>query len=315
MNERKEIKMLLHLTPKFYLRYSNVDVGIVDVTIPELGIALVGQKDIAIRTPYPNKNYKVVCRKKGRKAISGIFINAPEQIQNFTMVTRWVVDGDISVHKIHYNITDTDFDAASDDIMLWSGVYGTAYENRHPLSGINFTPASAQPRMVTFESDNKTSREEVIFNVCDKDGYVRSRTEYFEIPTLERQRVISPFRGRDRVPDLNDAFEANFYDKDNAIKPNEFKDFGILAVPLSEWIQELKGEFDDGRHLFIEILNEINNSSLAQSFYSNTNDLIIKARLFSHTYSQLDDDKKKDVDYFLNQPIFHLSVGPEDADE
>ncbi|WP_255653935.1 DUF6012 family protein [Arsenophonus apicola] len=66
--------MLLHLSPRYYLRYSDVQLDLIDVSVPELNLTLKGGVDIVARTPYPNKCYQIACRKKGRKAINGIFI-------------------------------------------------------------------------------------------------------------------------------------------------------------------------------------------------------------------------------------------------
>ncbi|WP_376712549.1 DUF6012 family protein [Photorhabdus aballayi] len=36
--------------------------------------------------------------------MNGIFIETDKRLNDFTVVTRWAVNGDISVHKIHYHV-------------------------------------------------------------------------------------------------------------------------------------------------------------------------------------------------------------------
>lgn len=61
--------MLIHLTTRYYARYNDVHVDIIDVEIPELKLILKANVDIIMRAPFPNKNYKVVCRKKDVKQL------------------------------------------------------------------------------------------------------------------------------------------------------------------------------------------------------------------------------------------------------
>jgi hypothetical protein len=293
--------MLLHLTPRFYLCYSDVHVDIVDMSIPELGLTLKGDKDVVLRTPYPNKRYKVVCRKKGRKAINGIFIETDKRLNDFTVVTRWGVNSDISVHKIHYHIIDSDYDAVTEYIMMWSGFYGTPYNSR--TKEPQWIPAKDQPRMVTLLNDSESKRDESIYNVVDGEGIVRERTEYIEMPTVERERLAIQFWGNKRLPAIEDSFSANVLDYALTIKPNNFSEFGVYAVPLKDWIREIRNDCElDTR--FLLILGEIKKKS--QFFFSNTNDLINKAKSFSSTYTECSDDGKFGIDSLLTQPVFHV---------
>jgi hypothetical protein len=55
--------MLLHLSPRLLWPYK--DASIVDLEINPLGLRLVGGVDLITRRPFPNKHYKVACRKRG----------------------------------------------------------------------------------------------------------------------------------------------------------------------------------------------------------------------------------------------------------
>ncbi len=80
--------MLIHLTPSFFLNYSNISVDLIDVEIPELGLHLQAERDITVRFPSPNKRLHYVCRKKGRKAIHGILLNTDAYVTDITVITR-----------------------------------------------------------------------------------------------------------------------------------------------------------------------------------------------------------------------------------
>ncbi|MGN2498867.1 DUF6012 family protein [Serratia nevei] len=317
--------MLLHLSPRFYLCYNDVQVDILDVFIPELNLTLKSGKDITLKTPFKNKRYKVVCRKKGQKAINGIFIETDKRLDNFTVITRWAVDGDISTHKVHFHVMDSEYDAITDYIMLWNGFYNTPYRARNENKSSDWIPAKDQPRMLTYSSDTDSKRDDSIFNVHDEHGVVRSRTEYIEVPTVERERLTAPFFGNDRFPSVEDIFSASVQDFELTLIPNKFSTFGVCVVPLSDWIKEIKlankenkkrhnvyDVFSDVNEKFFRILDDVNMAS--QFFYSNTSDLINKARLYSPTYSECKGGDETDVNYLLTQPVFHVFI-EEEGDE
>ncbi|MGD4794982.1 DUF6012 family protein, partial [Xanthomonas citri pv. citri] len=92
--------MLIHLTPSFFLNYSDVSVSLIDVEIPELGLHLRNERDITVRFPAPNKRLHYVCRKKGRKAVYGILLNTDKHVTDITVITRWAVQGEVSTHQV-----------------------------------------------------------------------------------------------------------------------------------------------------------------------------------------------------------------------
>lgn len=298
--------MLIHLTPQ-YLTVNGPIIDLIDVSIPELKLMLKGGIDVVTSRPYADKDIIVVCRKKGRKLRKGFFIETDKPVRQFTVITRWAVDSYVCVHKIHYNVTDTDFDATTDDIMLWSDFRKTSYKKRVNTNLAELIPAKDQPSMVLFEDDKLSNRDDMIFNITDKIHTVIERTEYFEIPTIERERLTVPFYGNKRFPDVEDAFIAKTYDFNMTIKPGEFSDFGHLAIPIADWIRELRKElFSDSDAVVFQVLEDI--SKRSKFFYTNTNDLLLKAQAYSLTYVQLTDDVKQRVNGYLNQPVFHVLI-------
>ncbi|MDR5615028.1 DUF6012 family protein [Arsenophonus sp.] len=197
--------MLLHISPRYYLRYSDIQLDLIDVSVPELNLTLKGNIDIVTRTPYPNKCYQIACRKKGRKAINGFFIETDKKLTNFTQITRWAVNGEIATHKIHFHILDSDFDAITSEIMMWHPFHDTPFSSRKSEIHEKWIPASDQPRMLAILENKKESQREqqrLIYNLISDDGFIIERTEFFPIPTVEAQRITVPFWGNQRFPIL-----------------------------------------------------------------------------------------------------------------
>lgn len=298
--------MLIHLTPRYYAKYSNVQVDIIDVVIPEFKLHLQANIDIVLKTPFPNKNYKVVCRKKGRKAINGVFVETNKEIHNFTVITRWAVNGEVSTHETHYHIKDNEFDAATEEDMLWSGFFNTPYRVRCREIEKNGTSVKRQSTMVTLIGDLNSNDDDSnwTFNNVGSDGIVRFRAEYITLPTVERERLTIPFFGNKRLPSYDDKFEVKVHPYKLTVVPGTLKEFGVYVVPLQDWIRELNegGEQD----LLFQILSEVNNS--ASFFLSNSNHLEILAKVHSHTYNSLNIENKIYIDSCLNQPVFHVLI-------
>src|ERR1700738_95197 len=111
--------MLLHLLPRLFSLQFGI-VSVVDVEIPTLGLRLLGNVDLTTRRPYPNKHYAVACRKRGHKAVDGIFIETGEPVAHIDCITRWAVEAKAVVtHRVRYTLLDRDFDSASDHMLLW----------------------------------------------------------------------------------------------------------------------------------------------------------------------------------------------------
>ncbi len=195
--------MLLHIRPRMFARYRNI--SLIDLVIDPFGMRLVGGIELATRRPYPNKWYKVACRKEGRKAVDGILINVPTPIDNFAYSARWAVEAAQCVtHRVEYSILDHDFDAASDSMMLWhacsEGLGG--WSNRFPEAMRGIPPLATEPRMEVEprDCDNRRTCEDVI-----ESGWIISRREVFAMPTIERERITNSRLHRP-LPALGSAF-------------------------------------------------------------------------------------------------------------
>lgn len=303
--------MLIHLTPRYYSKYSDVQVDVIDVEIPEFKLLLKANIDVVIRTPFRNKNYKVVCRKKGRKAVNGIIIEINDIVQNFTVITRWAVNGEISRHETYYHVNDNEFDSVTEENFLWNGFYNTPYRNRCKEIKERDVLIKRQSTMVTLVGDinSNDNDSDWTFNTVDKQGIVRFRAEYITLPTVERERLTSSFFGNVRLPPYEDAFNAQVYPYGFTVVPGTFEQLGTYIVPLNEWINDIKDERDGG--LFFQVLDEIKEK--IPFFLSNSNHLKNLAKSFSQTYKELDGDNIEYINGCLNQPIFHVFI--EEVDE
>lgn len=296
--------MLIHITPRYYLKYSDVLVDLIDVSIPEISLTLKSGTDITLRTPHPNKNYKVACRKKGLKAINGILIETDKPLSNFTVITRWVVNAGITTHTVHYHISDKDFDAVSEEKFLWNGFYGSPFRSRNPSDDENPLSIRQQPSMVTLPDDFDDEQDEMswIYNETGEDGLVTQRVEYFTLPTIEPERLTVPFAGNKRLPPVEHAIQAKSSEYALTIVPGEYRDFGTHIVPLAEWITEVRREGAEDN--LIQVLEDIR--SRTPVFISNTDDLLNKAAAFSPTFNGLSDGDKKAVVSEFRLPVFHV---------
>lgn len=201
--------MLIHIVPKLFEPPFEVKSEIVDVSIPECGLVLVGGKDITARRPYPNKRYLVACRKLGQKAIAGILVAVEGGLQSYTVITRWRVNGDVITHFVEHEVLDRDFDAVSDDMVLWHGVYGTVWQRRWPACYTE-NKLSIQPAMDVLTADlNGLTRTEAARDVVDENQRVISRVETFKLHTIEPERLLDDKnRNYYRIPEIKDAFSA-----------------------------------------------------------------------------------------------------------
>lgn len=302
--------MLIHLTPRYYAKYCDVQVDIIDVEIPELKLILKSSIDIVIRTPFPNKNFKVICRKKGRKAINGILIEVAGKLKDFTVITRWAVNGEISRHETYYHVTDNQFDAVTEEDFLWSGFFNTPYRARCKEIEEGTILVKRQSAMITLIDDLNSNDGDKFstFNKVDSEGFIRFRAEYIRLPTVERERLILPFFGNKRLPSYDDKFDAQVYPYRLTVVPAELQDLGVYVVLLRDWIRELKEESE--QDFLYKILDEINCNF--EFFLSNTNHLKLLAASYSPSYNELSEQNKMYVDDYLSQPIFHLLISDKD---
>lgn len=193
--------MLLHLRPKIFS--GNLLVNLLEVRIEPFGMQLLGGRDLMIGRPYPNKNYVVGCRKKGRKAIDGILLKLDGLIEKFCLMAKWQASGVIVTHRVHYTILDRDFGAASDKMMLW---YGTpsGLQYRIPDCYRGLAPVYAEPVMHLEDSDSSRRMAKDVINI--KTGWICERTQIFAMPSIEPERLLD-LEFNPRLPLPEDAFE------------------------------------------------------------------------------------------------------------
>lgn len=198
--------MLIHIVPKIY--EALVPCDIVDVSIPECGLVLVGGKDIVARRPYPNKKYVVGCRKQGRKAMNGIFVEVEGTLPSYTVITRWEAGSRIITHIVKHEVLDKDFDAVSDDMITWYSGGSPKFKNRWPDCYRKGVPVSQQPRMDVVGAEAGGCSRPADVNDFYEDRYIIRRTETFSLPTIERERVYRGGIARGRTPAIEEAFHA-----------------------------------------------------------------------------------------------------------
>lgn len=209
MKPNMEAGFLLHLVPRFFGTFSAVE--LVDLTIEPLGLRLCGGRDLATRKPYPNKRYSIVCRKRGQRAIEGIFVMMEAPVESLDYTARWSIDAEVVVtHRVQYRLLDCKFDAASDEKMLWhacsAGLGGWASRWPDPMKPEH--PLLNRPVMVAHLSDAAHftgEGEDPAEHQTVRGGLVVERRQECALPTLERGRFTSPLAG-DRMPLTADAW-------------------------------------------------------------------------------------------------------------
>mgnify|MGYP004707856963 CR=1 FL=1 len=302
--------MLIHLSPSFFLNYSNVSVDLIDLEIPELSLHLHAERDITVRFPSPNKRLHYVCRKKGRKAIHGILLNTDKALTDLTVITRWAVQGDVSTHRVHMHFTG-DGDAATDTIHLWHGVFNSPFRDKTPAVARNWIPASCQPRLSVNAGDRPSAREPAIWRRADPAGIIRQQTEYYTSARVEPERLLSPTRSNSRLPALEDAFECRVKEYPGTLRVL-YESPGVTVCPLSEYAEMVENDLkEEGlAETFSLIIRPVllDVRPVCPVFFTNTTDLMSCIQLHSMHYQSLSDADKQFVRNQINQPLFQVSV-------
>lgn len=197
--------MLLHIRPQLLCPFR--EASLIDLEIKALGIHLVGGVDLATRRPYPNKHYKVACRKRGHKAIDGILIETEKPVDGFVYIARWAIAAEFCAHhRVDYRVLDHDFDAASDSMLLWHACCEElgGWSSRVPEAKKTNIPTVGEPVMevVAENVDRRRSVEDVI-----EGGWIVRRHQKFEMPTIEPERIVRS-RFDERMPSLDMAFRS-----------------------------------------------------------------------------------------------------------
>jgi hypothetical protein len=180
-------RMLVHIRPKLFSPFKNVVLLNMEF---DFGLHLAGGSDLRTGRPYPNKWYAVGCRKIGRKAVDGILLELPFR-EMFSCTAHWVIEAELVVtHQVDYTIIDRDFDAVSDDMVLWyacaAGLGG--WSSRFPNGCDRAVPVVSEPMMevVAGRVDKRRRCDDIV-----KGGLIASRRECFAMPTIERERILN----------------------------------------------------------------------------------------------------------------------------
>lgn len=196
--------MILHIVPQIYNENPALNIGLVDVAIPELKLQLRNGVDLTVGKPYPNKCYLVGRRKKGRKAYQGFLVKFPGRLDAFTVVSRWAINAEVVItHVAKHTILDSDFDLVSQDTMLLYGIHNTPFRARWPLGEVYNLPPLALNACMRFESYEPT-KNGVMTNNEYRGDFIFKRTQTLALPTIEPERLTSGFRNN--APLLADAF-------------------------------------------------------------------------------------------------------------
>ncbi|MGS0621235.1 DUF6012 family protein [Xanthomonas oryzae] len=201
--------MLIHLTPKFYQPHrQDLTVDLVDLTVAELALNLIGGGDLTTRRPYPNKHYLVGCRKIGQKAVSGLLIKAEGHVPHYTVTTRWAVGAERLVsHVVRYQVLDDDFDCVTDEMTTWYASATLGWPSRWPVQdALHKAPCHAAPRMDLKDDSRSTSDFPQVHDTWS-DGWLVRREESFTLHTVQLERLYSGCH-EDRMPLLAHAFVA-----------------------------------------------------------------------------------------------------------
>jgi hypothetical protein len=191
--------MLIHLTPKMFAPI--MEVQLIDLEIAPFGVTLRGGVELVTRRPYPNKHYKVVCRKEGHAAMDGILLKTKRRVKQFGIVARWAVAAELVVcHFVSYTILDRDFGAVSEKMILWYPTF-EGLTDRRPDWCQDVPPVMGEPTMELY----KTRDLPETIDAIDDEGIIKRRIQKFSLPTLEPERVLnSEFVSR--MPSIESAF-------------------------------------------------------------------------------------------------------------
>lgn len=199
--------MLIHVAPTIFNPYSDVNVALVDVNVPEFSLKLVGGIDVVSRKPYPNKSYNVVCRKVGRKAINGILVKVDENVRDFSVITRWSFNAErIIQHTVNYSVLDNEYECVTDEPSSWHAFGNGKYKNRWPYE--NKIPNKLKPTMTILYQDEDTSRDGDVKDIYE-EGWLVYRLENLAVPTVEKERLFGDSAILERMPLEKHAFDIN----------------------------------------------------------------------------------------------------------
>lgn len=194
--------MLIHLRPRCFSPFENV--ALVDLRIRELGLHLIGGRELTTRRPYPNKRYAVACAKVGRKAVDGLFMETSAAVSSFTAIIRWAIEAEfVATHIVEYEILDSRFDAVSENMTAWHRT--SQWEDRRPAP--QATRNAGEPRMEIVGKDGAVEKDGVSTQKDPVSGYIIWRRERLSMPTIQKERMVNT-SSEDRWPSMATAIPA-----------------------------------------------------------------------------------------------------------
>jgi hypothetical protein len=124
--------MKVHLIPSIFNKYHDVTTELLDITFPELNLTLKRGEELNVGRPYPNKMISIA-HISGQKALNGFIVDIPDKFNQFSMITRWILDAEIiATHRVNFTITDRDFDIATQDPVMWYATGDNSQDDRWP---------------------------------------------------------------------------------------------------------------------------------------------------------------------------------------
>lgn len=214
--------MIIHITPRIYIPAGLTQLykpSLLEIKCPQLGLELRGVMDVCLRRPLPNKGYSVACRRIDNKAINGLLLEVDVPPQNFTVTTTYLIGAHNKTieHVVDYRILDTEFDAVTEDALLWHSTPQRigGHELRWPQRYEHLFPVDFAPRMGYVPDDalGAAKRRPGAFperiDHLDSDGMIARRHEALDMHTIEERRLQADAPWVGRVPEKASAIKAN----------------------------------------------------------------------------------------------------------
>lgn len=210
--------LVAHFSPRLYSRYEVV-AELFSFSSQELGLNLMGGKDLLAARPFRNQGYLVPHPANSEKPTNGFLVKLNRRVKTFSTTTTWMVrqpgepadDARIVSHILDYEILDEEFDAISDAMILWYARSGTQYKDRFPKNmPTGWSPSNAQPCL---ELTPMSRKSEVNMNVAGHgERATIEQREAVRMHTIELSRITDGWPGsevEDIMPPLETIFTAN----------------------------------------------------------------------------------------------------------
>lgn len=182
--------MFIHIVPRIL---ATEPCTLLDVAIKEFDLTLIGGAELAVCQIYRNRQYLVACRLATEWGAEGILINTPHAPREFTVVTRWAVEGKhTAIHSVRY-VVPADYDDEHD--MLSSDV---------PRMFVKPLTDPRVQELIQLRVDMKL--QEWPNEVLNDQGYITERSEVVVLHRSPRQRYFGNPKFN-KLPMLKDMFD------------------------------------------------------------------------------------------------------------